>query len=102
MERVKRRDVKMKNVLLTVLAVGIVLAVVGSTSLAVPSPSTATSSVKSPTVFDPFALRTVVLSGALVKDAPAGGLIKNPNPRRCIRIPVRPNCRSGFRPHDDC
>jgi hypothetical protein len=102
MKRVKRRDARMKNVLLTVLAAGIVLAVVGSISVAAPAPSAATSSVKSPTVFDPFALRTVVLSSATVQDPPAVGLIKNPNPRRPIRIPARPGCRSGFRPHDDC
>ncbi len=102
MERVKRKDAKMQRILLTVLAAGILLALVGSTSFAAPAPSAATSSVKSPTVFDPFTLKTVVLSGAPAKDPPAGGLIKNPNPRRPIRIPARPNCRSGFRPHHDC
>jgi hypothetical protein len=102
MERVKRRDVKMRTVLLTVLAAGILLAVVGSTGFAAPATSAAASTVKGPTVFDPFSLRSVVSAGAPASNPPAGGLIKNPNPRRPIRIPARPNCRSGFRPHRDC
>jgi hypothetical protein len=102
MERVKRRDAGSKKVLLMILLVGIVLAVAGSTCLAVPAPSTTGSAVKSVAVFDPFTLRTVVSSGGVANDPPAGGLIKNPNPRRPIRIPARPDCRSGFRPHSDC
>ncbi len=104
MEKAKRRDARAKQIVLILLALGIVLAAVGSVGLAAPASATTSSSVRSPTVFDPFTLKTVVLNSAPaeVRSASAPGLIKNPNPRRPIRIPFRPNCRSGFRPHSDC
>lgn len=103
MEKAKRREVRAKRLVLTLVALGIVLAAVNSVGLAAPASST-TSSLRSVTVFDPFTLKTVVLNSAPSKIRSTGalGLIKNPNPRRPIRIPFRPNCRSGFRPHSDC
>lgn len=55
--------------------------------------------VKRATIFDPFALRTVVVTQMSAAGQPGSlpGLVK-PNPHRAPRVPFRLPVRSAFRP----
>jgi len=80
---------KCRKVIMVVLVVGFVASVVGSSVLAAPKPAGQSSKAER-TLLDPFTLRTVSVSSVSVSDAMLT--------RRAIRIPMRPACRSAFRP----
>jgi hypothetical protein len=98
MRQVKRRDIKKSIVLAAIVLV--VLAVLSSTGLAALEQGSTRSAIRQATFFDPFMLRTVVLSSASSGGQPESppGLINNPNPRRAVRIPFRLPVRSPCRP----
>ena len=79
---------KCRKVIMVLLVLGFVAGVVGS-SLAAPKPAGRSSKVEQ-TLLDPFTLRIVSLSNVSVSERMLT--------RRAIRIPMRPACRSAFRP----
>ena len=81
-----------KNLLLTVLALGIVGSLLASSVLAAPEAGDK-SSGKQATLFDPFALQTVSVASTAAVSQTEVNLT-----RQSIRIPFRPDCRSAFRP----
>ncbi len=102
MKKVRQRGAGAKGIMLTVAVLCIALAALGSVGLAAASEQTlARPTIRQAVIFDPFALRTVVVSSGSSDGPPATtppGLIKNPNARLPIRIPFRPPVRSAFRP----
>jgi hypothetical protein len=99
MKKVKRRTADAKGIMLTVAVLCIALAALGSVGLAASGQTQARPTIRQAMVFDPFALRAVVVSSA--SDGPPEsppGLVNNPSTRRPIRISFRPPCRSSFRP----
>lgn len=99
MRRVRRRDIK-KGVVLAAIILWVALVALSSTGFAALEQGSTRSAIRQATVFDPFALSTVVLSSASSGGQPASppGLINNPNPRRVIRIPFRLPVRSPCKP----
>jgi hypothetical protein len=92
-EKTKRRT-RMKNVLLLLLAVGIVGSLLTPAVLAA-AKDPSQSGDKQATVFDPFAMRAVVLTGdGDAVDAQTELKLT----RRSIRVPFRPGLRSAYRP----
>ena len=80
---------KCKRVILVLLIVGLVAGIVGSSALAAPKKDDASAKTQQ-TLLDPFTLRTLTVSSASVSDAMLT--------RQAIRVPLRPVCRSAFRP----
>ncbi len=85
---------KWKKVLLAVLVFGIVASYVAPAVFAA-SKSDDKSSDKQATLFDPFAMRSVTLSGGNVSAVGQNDLRLT---RRAIRIPFRPGLRSAYKP----
>ena len=79
-----------RNVLLTVVVLGVVAGTRAPSVLAA-TKADEKSSDKATTLFDPFALRTVVLTGGELQ-APINLT------RQAIRIPFRPALRSEYQP----
>jgi hypothetical protein len=100
MSNTKWGNTHMKSVILTTLIAGMVLAVLTSTAWAASGQTSTKSSGREATVYDPFALRTVTVAGTPSRDPPqnAPGIVRNPNPRRDIRIPSRLPPRSAYKP----
>lgn len=80
---------KCRKVIMVLLVLGFVASVVGSSVLAAPKP-VGQSSKAERTLLDPFTLRIVSVSSVSVSETMLT--------RRAIRIPMRPQCRSAFRP----
>lgn len=78
---------KCKRVIVVLLIVGFVAGIVGSSALAAPKKDDASAKTQQ-TLLDPFTLRTLAVSS--VSDAMLT--------RQAIRVPLRPVCRSAFRP----
>ncbi len=99
MRRVKRRDIK-KSVVLAAIILWVVFVVLSSTGFAALGQGSARSAIRQASVFDPFTLRTVVLSSTSSGGQPENppGLVNNPNPRRAVRIPFRLPVRSPCKP----
>ncbi len=99
MREVKRRDIK-KGVVLAAVVLWVALAVLSSSGSAALERGSARSAIRQASIFDPFMLRTVVLSNASSGGQPESppGLINNPNPRRAVRIPFRLPVRSPCKP----
>ena len=106
MKNRKGHGSKGRNIVLIVLVSGVALALLASTGLAQQSgPGTKKTSTQKDTTYDPFLLQTVPASGTTVSGAPvanppqgAPGVVKNPNPRRDVRIPSRMPLRSAYQP----
>ena len=100
MKKVKRQRAGAKEILLTVAAVCIAVAVLGSVGLAATEQTQGSSSNGRAVVFDPFALELVAISSGPANGPPENppGLVQNPNSHRPIRIPFRPPVRSALRP----
>ena len=106
MERKKRQHLDVKRFLFVGSVLGILLGSVGSISLAAFEPGADQAAIgladRPVRVFDPFALRTI-----LVSDVPA--VMEQVNAvrpavfssRPSIRVPCRPAIRSAFRPGSD-
>jgi hypothetical protein len=98
----RMRRATMGGYLLTVAALGTVLAATGWTVHAVPAPEAATTSLSAGpmTALDPFTLVTVTIARPepSVKAAGSPLLSVRSDPRDPIRIPARPPLRSAFRP----
>ena len=77
---------KCMKVLVILLICGVIAGVVGSSALAAPKKT----SKAELTLLDPFTLEAVMLSNAGVSDVMLT--------RQAIRVPLRPNSRSAFRP----
>jgi len=80
---------KCRKVLVILLICGVIAGVVGSSALAAPKKSNKSSKAEL-TLLDPFTLEAVMLSNAAVSDVMLT--------RQAIRVPLRPNSRSAFRP----
>ena len=98
----RMRRGRMGGYLLTVAALGTVLAATGWTVHAVPAPEATTTSLSAGpmTVLDPFTLATVTIARPELGINAAGSLSSSgrPDQRDPIRIPARPPLRSAFRP----
>jgi hypothetical protein len=81
---------ELRKVIVVLLVLGILGGVIGSAALAAPKASEKTSKTEL-TLLDPFTLRTVTVTNARVSTTALA--------RRAIRIPVRPQSRSAFRPN---
>ena len=105
MGTMKWRHTGAGKALRAVVVAGMVALVWSSTSLALASRTGPTPAAKDMTILDPFTLKTIVPSTSGLAPAPAlrdaPGIIRNPNPRRPIRIPSRVPVRSGCRPEID-
>jgi hypothetical protein len=80
---------KCKRVILVLLVLGLVAGIVGSSALAAPKKND-TSAKAQQTLLDPFTLKTLTVSSVSVSDVMLT--------RQAIRVPLRPVCRSAFRP----
>ena len=100
MKKVKRQCADAKGIMLTVAALCIALAALGSVGLAATGQTQTRPSIRQAMVFDPFELRLVAVSNEPANGPPENppGLVRNPNSRRPIRIPFRLPVRSAFRP----
>ena len=81
---------ELKKVIVVLLILGILGGVIGSAALAAPKDSKRDSKTEL-TLLDPFTLRTVRVTSTRVSET----LLT----RRAIRIPLRPQSRSAFRPN---
>jgi hypothetical protein len=92
-KKMKRKGANVRRLVLAGVVVAMVMAAAGSMALAAP---TAKTSPRELMLFDPFSLRTVMVSD----EAPVG-VASNPVVllrRPAIRVPYRPPLRSAFRP----
>jgi hypothetical protein len=85
---------KWKNVLLAVVAFGIVASLLGPAVFAAPKAG-AQSSAKEVSLLDPFTLRTLAMAGEAAESNPEAKVTLT---RQDIRIPFRPSLRSAYRP----
>jgi len=103
MER-NKRHVRMRRLMLAGCVLCLLLGVTGSISFAAfesPGQGAGAGAIGAPsvTVFDPFALRSVLVSNVSAVNRPANSLwLRSFNMRPAIRIPTRPGVRSAFRP----
>lgn len=99
MERTRQKASK-GGAVLTAVILCAVLAAWGSTLLAQQQEELAVAPAVNPVaIFDPFALRTIMVSSANAggqPESPPG--LENPNSRRPIRVPFRLPVRSAFKP----
>lgn len=98
----RRQHLDIKRLMFVGSILCILLGTLGSISLAAFGPSTDEgilgASDGSVTVFDPFALKTVLVSNGSIT---AQAELETFNYRPAIRIPFRPAVRSAFRPGYD-
>jgi hypothetical protein len=82
---------KWKNVLLAVVAFGVIASLLGPAVVAAPKGQ----SGKEASLLDPFTLRTIAMAGETAEgNVDAKVTLTRPD----IRIPFRPGLRSAFRP----
>jgi hypothetical protein len=81
---------KCRKVIVVLLVLGVIGGVIGSSALAAPK-KPGQSSKTELTLLDPFTLRTLTVRSVTVSDT----LLT----RRPIRVPMRPQTRSAFRPN---
>lgn len=100
MKTVKRWGVGVhRHVLPAALIMGAVLVIVSAAAYAAEAPANQDPPTRQVRVFDPFALRTVVVSGVSADTTGESvRTLSRPNMRPSIRVPSRPPCRSTFRP----
>jgi len=95
----RRQHLDIKRLMFVGSILCILLGTMGSLSLAAFGPSAAEATLGSPdgsvTVFDPFALKAVLVSNVSAAAQPGVEMF---NFRPPIRIPFRPAVRSAFRP----
>jgi len=83
----------------TMILCVVLLAALSTVARGAPASTRSGTQERQTTIFDPFTLRSILVSGASMSVRPENppGLL-NPNPRRPIRIPFRLPVRSPCRP----